>query len=109
MKPVVVHPQARADLRAEVRYYRKNAGAATAERLANAVDEALRLLQQQPGIGSPRIGGTLGIHGLRAWRVSGFPLIWFYFEHADRLAVVRLLGERQDILAILGTDPKDVS
>ena len=39
--------------------------------------------------------------GLRSWRVSGFPLIWFYFEREDSLDVVRLLGERQDILSIL--------
>jgi toxin ParE1/3/4 len=32
------------------------------------------------------------------------PLRWFYLEREDRLDVVRLLGERQDIVAILSKD-----
>jgi toxin ParE1/3/4 len=41
------------------------------------------------------------MEGLRTWRIKGFPLIWFYFERADHLDVVRLLGERQDVVALL--------
>jgi toxin ParE1/3/4 len=33
--------------------------------------------------------------------VAKFPLLWFYFERRDHLDVVRLLGERQDIPAIV--------
>ncbi|MCZ7562315.1 MAG: hypothetical protein M5U30_21710 [Burkholderiaceae bacterium] len=33
-----------------------------------------------------------------------FPLSWCYFERGDHLDVVRLLGERQDIIAILGDE-----
>jgi len=43
----------------------------------------------------------LPLPGLRTWQVSKFPLLWFYVERNDRLDVVRLLGERQDIAAIL--------
>jgi hypothetical protein len=32
--------------------------------------------------------------------LSGFPLVWFYFERDDHLDFTRLLGERQDILGI---------
>jgi len=46
----------------------------------------------------------LGIPGLRTWRVGKFPLLCCYFVRADHLDVVRLLGERQDILAILGDE-----
>jgi len=53
------------------------------------------------GIGSPALGKDLGIPDLRCWRVSGFPLLWFYFERNDHVDVVRLLGERQDIATIL--------
>lgn len=102
MKSARLRPQAWADLKAAVRYYRQEAGRAVAERLVMAAQEALRSIESQPGIGSPRIGVLLDIPDLRAWRVSGFPLIWFYFERAERLDVVRLLGERQDILEILG-------
>lgn len=101
MKPAIPRPQARADLRAEVAYYREHAGKPIASRLVGAIDAALRYLEQNPGTGSPRIGRTLDIPGLRSWRLSGFPLIWFYFERADYLDIVRLLGERQDILSIL--------
>lgn len=104
MKRAIPRPQARADLHAEIVYYRKQAGKLIANQLAGAVDDALQHLQQNPGTGSLRIGQELGIPGLRSWRVSGFPLIWFYFEREDHLDVVRLLGERQDILAILGSN-----
>lgn len=40
----------------------------------------------------------------REWQVAKFPLLWFYFERGDHLDVVRLLGERQDIAAILGAE-----
>jgi toxin ParE1/3/4 len=35
--------------------------------------------------------------------VTGFPMQWLYFETEDHLDVVRLLGDRQDISAILNT------
>ena len=57
-----------------------------------------------PGIGSPTLGKLLGIPGLRTWRVAKFPLLWCYFERGDHLDMVRLLGERQDIAAILGDE-----
>jgi toxin ParE1/3/4 len=106
VKRAIPSPQARADLRAEIIYYRKHAGKPIANELAGAADDALQHLQQNPGTGSPRIGQLLDIPGLRSWRVSSFPLIWFYFEREDCLNVVRLLGERQDILPILNV-PND--
>lgn len=104
MKRAIPRPQARADLHAEIVYYRKQVGKLIANQLAGAADDALQHLQQNPGTGSPRIGQILEIPGLRSWRVSSFPLIWFYFEREDYLDVVRLLGERQDIMAILDSN-----
>lgn len=66
-----------------------------------AHQEALTTLQQQPGMGSPRVGELLEIDGLRNWQLTGFPLAWFYFERNDYLDFTRLLGVRQDILSIL--------
>ena len=66
-----------------------------------AARKAIDQLERNPGIGSPRIGELLDIPGLRSWRLSGFPLVWFYFERDDHLDFTRLLGERQDILSIL--------
>ena len=102
MKSAYLRPQARADLRAEVVYNRKRAGKPIANQLVDCADKALQYLQKNPGTGSPTIGQVLDIPGLRSWRISGFPLIWFYFEYEDRLDVVRLLEEPQDILSILG-------
>ncbi len=47
------------------------------------------------------LGTAISIPGLRSWRLTGFPLLWFYFERDTQLDVVRLLGERQDIATIL--------
>ena len=73
-------------------------------KLVNATNAALDQIEVEPGIGSPVLGKILGIPGLRTWQVSKFPLLWFYFERNDHLDVVRLLGERQDISAILAEE-----
>ena len=104
MKPTVLRPQALRDQQSEARYYRKEAGAKVAVKLVKATNLALDQIELDPGIGSPVLGKVLGIPSLRTWQVTKFPLLWFYFERGDHLDVVRLLGERQDITAILGAD-----
>ncbi|MFO1219732.1 MAG: type II toxin-antitoxin system RelE/ParE family toxin [Burkholderiaceae bacterium] len=104
MKPAVLRPQALRDQQAEVRHYRKQGGSRVAVRVAKATNAALDQIELDPAIGSPTLGKHLGIAGLRTWRVDKFPLLWCYFERADHLDVVRLLGERQDVAAILGDD-----
>ena len=102
MKPAVLRPQALRDQQGEIRHYRKEGGTRVAVRVAKATSHALDQIELEPGLGSPTLGKLLGIPGLRTWRVERFPLVWCYFERADHLDVVRLLGERQDIAAILG-------
>ena len=102
MKPAILRPQALCDRQVEVQYYRKEAGTKVAVRLVNATNAALDQIELDPRIGSPVLGKNLGIPGLRTWRVSKFPLLWFYFERDDHLDVVRMLGERQDVAALLG-------
>ena len=104
MKSVVLRPQALHDQQGEVRYYRKEGGARVAVRVIKATSAALDQIQLDPGIGSPTLGKRIDIPGLRTWRVAKFPLLWCYFERADHLDVVRLIGERQDIAAILGDE-----
>ncbi len=104
MKPAVLRPQALRDQQGEVRYYRKEGGTRLAVKVAKATNEALDQVELEPGMGSPRLGKLLGIPGLRTWRVGKFPLLWCYFERADYLDAVRLLGERQDVAAILGDE-----
>lgn len=104
MKPAILRPQAQRDRQSEVRYYRKEAGSKVAVKLVNASNAALDQIEVEPGIGSPVLGKVLDIRDLRSWRVTKFPLLWFYFERDDHLDVVRLLGERQDIAAILAEE-----
>jgi toxin ParE1/3/4 len=104
LKPAKLRPQALRDQQGEVRYYRKEGGSRVAVKVVKATNAALDQIELDPGIGSPTLGKRLGIPGLRTWRVGKFPLLWCYFERADHLDVLRLLGERQDIAAILGDE-----
>ena len=104
MKPAELRPQALRDQQGEVRYYRNEGGSRVAVKVAKATNAALDQIELDPGIGSPVLGKHLGIPELWTWRVAKFPLLWCYFERADRLDVVRLLGERQDIAAILSDE-----
>lgn len=100
MKPYVLRPLARNDRRSEVRYYRNEAGARVALRLVDALAEALEQISRNPGMGSPTLGQELGLAGLRTWLVRGFPLTFWYFEREVHVDVARLVGQRQDVLAI---------
>lgn len=102
MRPAVLRPQALRDQQGEVRYYRKAGGTRLALQAAKATHAAPDRIELEPGMGSPALGRRLGIPGLRSWRVAKVPLVWCCFERDDPRDGVRLLGERQDIAAILG-------
>ena len=101
MKRLVLRPRAVADLVGNVRWYVEQGGIELGGRVFDAAQASLATLQAQPGFGSPAVGQRCGLPGLRAWRVKGFPLRWFYFEVADQIDGVRLLADRQDVAAIL--------
>ena len=101
MKRAHLRPQAEADLLEATRHYATEGSIELAERMFDAAIAALEPIERMPGMGSPRLGQLCEIPGLRSWRVTGFPMQWLYFEAEDHLDVVRLLGERQDIIAIL--------
>ena len=104
MKRAHLRPKAEADLLEATRHYAKEGSVALAERMFDAAIAALALIERNPGMGSPRLAQLCEIPGLRSWRVADFPMQWLYFEVDDHLDVVRLLGDRQDIIAILGND-----
>ena len=83
------------------RHYAHQGGVALGERMFDSALGALKPIERMPQIGSPRLGQLCDISGLRSWRVDGFPVLWLYFEADDHLDVIRLLGDRQDIVAIL--------
>lgn len=87
------------------RWYAEQGGPPLGERFFDAGRAAIKALEHMPGMGSPRLGQLAGIDGLRSWPLKDFPVRWFYFDRPDFVDVVRLLGERQDIAAILGAAP----
>jgi toxin ParE1/3/4 len=101
LKRARLRPRAEADLVEVARYYAQEAGEDMGERVFDAALAALEPIQRMPSIGSPRLGLLCEIPGLRSWRVTEFPIQWLYFEASDHIDVVRLLGDRQDIIAIL--------
>ncbi len=96
MKPARLSPAAKQDRRDELRYYRAQAGVRTAMKLVDSLQKALQAIELQPAMGSPLVGRELGIAGLHAWRLDGFPLSLWYFERADHVLVVRVVGQRQE-------------
>ncbi|MBC7604985.1 MAG: type II toxin-antitoxin system RelE/ParE family toxin [Ramlibacter sp.] len=82
-------------------YYSTAASNELGERAFDAALGAIGALRSRPASGSARLGQLCGIPSLRAKRVPGFPMQWFYFDREDCVDVVRLLGDRQDIVAIL--------
>lgn len=101
MKHAHLRPQAEADLLEATRHYATEGSVELAERMFDAAITALEQIERISGMGSPRLGRLCEIPGLRSWRVTDFPMQWLYFEAEDHLDVVRLLGDRQDIIAIL--------
>ena len=103
MKRVHLRPQEEAELLEAARHYATEGSVELAERMFDSAIAALEPIERMPGMGSPRLGQLCEIPGLRSWRVTDFPMQWLYFEADDHLDVVRLLGDRQDIIAILTT------
>ena len=104
MKPARLRPAAESDLVTLTRWYAEQGGTTLAARLFDSAHAALEPIQRMPGLGSPLRAESVGITGLRHWSVEGFPVRWFYLEREDHLDVLRLLGERQDLAAILASE-----
>lgn len=101
MKPARLRRAAKQDLSDAAVYYAEQGGLALGEDFLLEATAALSRIEAMPGLGSLRAGQLCGVEGLRAWPVKRFPLRWFYFKRDDHLDVVRLLGDRQDIAAML--------
>ena len=97
----ILRPQAELDLVVRARYYRDEGGSDLGERFFDAAITALDAIGRMPGAGSPRVGEVCGIDGLRVRRIPNFPCGWFYFSSGNRVDVVRLLADAQDIAAVL--------
>jgi toxin ParE1/3/4 len=96
---LILRPQAEVDLVERARYHRDEGGFGLGEQFFAAAIAVLDAIGRMPGAGSPRVGEFCGIDGLRVRRIPNFPCGWFYFASDDRVDVVRLLADAQDIAA----------
>ncbi|WP_439478241.1 type II toxin-antitoxin system RelE/ParE family toxin [Brevundimonas sp.] len=78
-------------------YYIQEAGDAVAFRFIDALKAAYDRIGDNSGIGSPRLGESVGIPELRTWPVRGFPYVVCYESRPDRIDVWRVLHAQSDI------------
>jgi toxin ParE1/3/4 len=104
VKPAALRPLAETDLIERSHHDAEVGGAPLAERFFDAAIAALRAIEVSPGIGSPRVGELVGLDGLRRIGVEGFPCGWIYLERHERVDVIRLLADRQDLTAAIDED-----
>ena len=73
----------------------------TALAFVDAVERSIRRIGRNPNIGSLRVSYDLGIPGVRAWPVEGFPHVVFYAVGDDQIDVWRIVRSRRDVPAWL--------
>lgn len=77
-----------------------------AERLLDAVGDAVTLLLENPQAGSPKEFRSIRSQGVRSWAPHGFPNhLIFYKVSGDDIEVVRFLHGARDLPRYLEEDP----
>lgn len=78
---------------------------AAAERLLDAVGDAVALLLSNPHAGSPRAFHSPHARGIRSWAPRGFPNhLIFYTVTGDDIEVIRFLHGARDLPGFLEED-----
>jgi toxin ParE1/3/4 len=108
MKPIVRRERADLDVRKAIDYYLQNAPE-HALAFVDALEQAYRHIQRQPGTGSSRYAHELNLAGLRFWGCRRFPYLVFYVERADQIDVWRVLHGSNDIPAWMGNDDRQAT
>jgi len=104
VKPVRPRAAARQDVLDAIDFYLAEASERVALDFVDALESAYRHIGRAPSTGSSRPAHELNLPGLRAWPLGRFPYLVFYFEHADRIDVWRLLHTARDIPAWMQSD-----
>lgn len=99
-----LRPRAEADLIERTAHYGAVGGNDLGARFFGAALAALRSVEVMPGAGSPLVSETCGVPGLRSRPVKWFPVHWYYLIAEDRLDVVRMLADAQDLPAVFETE-----
>lgn len=98
-KDVIQLPGAGRDVEAAIDFYLLEAGERVAQEFVEALEDAYRLIGEQPAAGSTRYAYELRLPGLRSWRLKRYPYVIFYMEHADHVDVWRVLHAARDLPA----------
>lgn len=85
------------DLDNAVLWYAKEAGAKTAERFVEAVEQAEASALAYPGLGSTRFANLVKPLDLRTLPIRDFPYLYFYLPTDVGIDVIRVLHTAQDI------------
>jgi toxin ParE1/3/4 len=96
MKPVIRRERADQDVQEAIDYYQQNAPE-YALALIDALEQAYRHIQRQPGTGSLRYAHELNLPGLRFWGCKRYPYLVFYVDGPDQIDVWRVLHASRDI------------
>lgn len=96
-KRVALRERARRDIDRAVAHYLAKGSPAVALAFLDAVEEAHRLIGEQPAAGSPRYAHELDLPGLRMRSVKRFPYLIFYVEQASEVDVWRVLHGARDV------------
>lgn len=100
MKLLVRRARADQDIQAAVAFYLAQS-ATLATGFVDALEQAFRHIQHQPGSGSPRYAHDLNLPGLRFWSCKRYPYLVFYVETEARIDIWRVLHGSRDIPAWL--------
>jgi len=96
-KPFRTLARADRDFDDAVDYYLIHACDPVAERFIDALSAAYAMIRDNPDIGAPRLGESIGLPALRTWQVRGFPYLVCYEAAPDRTDVWRVLHAQSDI------------
>lgn len=96
-RPLVPREQAEQDIDATIDHYLLEAGDRTASGFLEAVRAAFREIADHPEAGSPQLGQSLRIPGLRTWKLKKYPYLVVYIVAETEIDVWRLLHVGRDI------------
>ncbi len=94
MKPVVFHPDARADL-LEARQFYENQAAGLGARFVDEVDLVVQLIQAHPELGAPYGSPERSTMPLRRWSLHRFPFYLVYTIEDDSIIVLATAHQRR--------------
>jgi toxin ParE1/3/4 len=102
MARIIRRPQAIREVRSLWRYIALKSGTGRADAFVDKIDEKLKVLAAQPGIGRPRDELR---EGLRSLPVASYVI--FYHPRPDGIEVVHVIHGHQDIDAIFEGEGED--